>query len=78
MSSGEVTKVCGVASQGRPGFADQGGWFVKTYTLAYSKDGENWANYKEFGIAKVKAFCSWFSLTGLALWDSVVNIGLKC
>lgn len=26
---------------------------MKTYTLAYSKDGENWANYKEFGIAKV-------------------------
>ncbi|XP_078372679.1 uncharacterized protein LOC144656323 isoform X3 [Oculina patagonica] len=50
---GEVTKVCGVASQGRPGFIDQGGWFVKTYTLAYSKDGENWTNYKEFGIAKV-------------------------
>lgn len=53
LSSGEVTKVCGVASQGRPGFIDQGGWFVKTYTLAYSKDGENWTNYKEFGIAKV-------------------------
>ena len=53
LSSGEVTKVCGVASQGRPGFVDQGGWFVRTYTLAYSKDGENWANYKEFGIAKV-------------------------
>jgi len=51
--SGEVTKVCGVASQGRPEFVDQGDWFVKTYTLAYSKDGENWANYKEFGIAKV-------------------------
>ena len=43
-----------MASQGRPGFIDQGGWFVKTYTLAYSKDGENWTNYKEFGIAKVK------------------------
>lgn len=54
LSSGDVTKVCGVASQGRPGFIDQGGWFVKTYTLAYSKDGENWTNYKEFGIAKVK------------------------
>lgn len=50
---GEVDKVCGVASQGKPGFLDQGGWFVKTYTLAYSKNGENWANYKEFGIAKV-------------------------
>ena len=50
---------------------------MKTYTLAYSKDGENWANYKEFGIAKVKVFCSLFSLTGLALWGSVVNIGLK-
>ena len=53
MFSGEVTKVCGVASQGRPEFVEQGGWFVKTYTLDYSKDGENWANYKEFGIAKV-------------------------
>ena len=53
MFSGEVTKVCGVASQGRPEFVEQGGWFVKTYTLAYSKDGENWANYKEFGLAKV-------------------------
>lgn len=50
---GEVDRVCGVATQGRPGFLDQGGWFVKTYTLAYSKNGENWANYKEFGIAKV-------------------------
>lgn len=47
--------MCGVASQGKPGFLDQGGWFVKTYTLAYSKNGENWANYKEFGIAKVKS-----------------------
>lgn len=56
MSPGEITKVCGVASQGRPGFTEQGGWFVKTYTLAYSKDGDNWANYKEFGIAKVKLF----------------------
>ena len=50
---GEIIKVCGVASQGRPGFTDQGGWFVKTYTIAYSKDGEKWTNYKEFGIAKV-------------------------
>ena len=53
--------MCGVASQGKPGFLDQGGWFVKTYTLAYSKNGENWANYKEFGIAKVKSlFCLCF------------------
>ncbi|XP_068699292.1 uncharacterized protein [Montipora foliosa] len=50
---GEVTKVCGVASQGRPGFIHQGGWFVKTYTIAYSKDGTNWTSYKEFGVAKV-------------------------
>ena len=56
LSIGEVTKVCGVSSQGRPGFVDQGGWFVKTYTIAYSKNGEKWANYKEFGIAKVKNF----------------------
>ena len=53
MISGEVTKVCGVASQGRPGFIHQGGWFVKTYTIAYSKDGTNWTSYKEFGVAKV-------------------------
>ena len=56
--------MCGVASQGRPGFLDQGGWFVKTYTLAYSKDGENWANYKEFGIAKVKICTGLLTSTG--------------
>ena len=31
---------------------------MKTYTIAYSKDGENWANYKEFGIAKVNHLLS--------------------
>ena len=61
-------KVCGVASQGRPGFIDQGGWFVKTYTIAYSKDGENWTNYKEFGIAKVKRFL------GLNVYPSTPNM----
>ena len=57
--------MCGVASQGKPGFLDQGGWFVKTYTLAYSKNGENWANYKEFGIAKVKSLV-WLCFGGVS------------
>ncbi|XP_032230855.2 uncharacterized protein LOC5506548 isoform X2 [Nematostella vectensis] len=49
---GEVTKVCGVATQGRPSFREEGGWFVKTFTLSYSKDKETWKSYKEYGIAK--------------------------
>ncbi|EDO28499.1 predicted protein, partial [Nematostella vectensis] len=48
----EVTKVCGVATQGRPSFREEGGWFVKTFTLSYSKDKETWKSYKEYGIAK--------------------------
>ena len=43
-----------MATQGRANSVQDGGWFVKTYTLAYSKDGDNWVNYKEFGIAKVR------------------------
>ena len=43
-----------MASQGRPGFTDQGGWFVKTYTIAYSKDEVNWTNCSFIpGVAKV-------------------------
>lgn len=29
---------------------------MKIYIFVYSKDGENWVNYKEFGIVKVKVF----------------------
>ena len=63
-----MTKVCGLASQGRPGFVDQGGWFVKTYTIAYSKDGIKWSNYKEFGIAKVKHFFCFFVDINMSLF----------
>lgn len=43
------TKVTKVATQGR----QDGGWWVKTYTLCYSYEGVFFEDYKENGVLKV-------------------------
>ena len=52
--TGEVTGVCGIATQGRANFTDNGGWYVKTFRISHSKDGKNWSSYRESEIDKVK------------------------
>ena len=46
---GDITRVTGVATQGR---CNHPQW-VLTYTVSYSSDGQNWEFYKESGTEKV-------------------------
>lgn len=45
-----------IATQGRPNFKDNGGWFVHSFSVETSVDGRQWLPYKEFGILKVFCF----------------------
>lgn len=47
---GEFISVTGVDTQGR---CDNGRQWVKSYTLSYSADGQNWILYMERGSEKV-------------------------
>lgn len=49
VSFSDWTKVTKVATQGR----QDGGWWVKTYTLSYSYEGVFFEDYKENGVLKV-------------------------
>lgn len=50
VSFGDWTKVTKVATQGR----QDGGWWTKSYSLAYSNDGVFFVDYKEDDTVKVK------------------------
>lgn len=50
---GDFTKVTGMAIQGR----QDGNWWVKTYTLSFSKDCVFFEDYKESNLVKVRGYC---------------------
>lgn len=52
---GDWTRVTKIATQGR----QDGGWWTKSYSLAYSYDGVIFEDYKEDNIVKVSS-SSWF------------------
>ena len=51
--AGDIVQVGAIATQGRPAYSENGGWFVQSYSLAYGNDGENFNNLREYGISKV-------------------------
>eukprot|EP00794_Sanderia_malayensis_P015126 gene15126-16682_t len=50
---GDIVQVGSIATQGRPAYDQGGGWFVQSYSLASSSDGENFTNLREYGISKI-------------------------
>lgn len=50
---GDIVQVGAIATQGRPAYLEDGGWFVQSYSLAYGNDGDNFNNLREYGISKV-------------------------
>jgi len=50
---GEEFQIGAIATQGRPAFTEDGGWYVESYSLAYGNDGDNFQNLREYGISKV-------------------------
>ncbi|XP_065061324.1 trichohyalin-like isoform X1 [Rhopilema esculentum] len=50
---GETVQVGAIATQGRPAYTEDGGWYVESYSLAYGNDGDSFQNLREYGISKV-------------------------
>ena len=55
LCSGEEVQIGAIATQGRPAYTEDGGWYVESYTLAYGNDGDNFQNLREYGISKVSS-----------------------